>query len=239
MHSRTTIQIRALSLLVGAVVITLIAVCGQSLTQPVGPWVEARYQEVTVWLSKTSNTLSPQKGSSVTSSDKLCCVQKDAQATNTCGDIPPTSQPIAPPNLTATSVASVADVTPATTRFAGKQIAELAADQPFDQRLPRRADQIECEAQTGPAPGTSSVAWNSPANGSPETRIAEATRRLREMGATWYALDPWGSEGNFRFVCKMAIGGSPEFARMFQAVDRDPLRAVERVLQDVTVWRTQ
>ncbi len=69
-------------------------------------------------------------------------------------------------------------------------------------------------------------------------RRAEA--RLRELGATHYTLETWGSDNNrYRFVCKMAIGGNPGVNRYFQAIEDDPWRAMNAVLQQVETWRSQ
>ena len=62
--------------------------------------------------------------------------------------------------------------------------------------------------------------------------------RLRDLGATYYLLETWGNQGQlFRFYCKMAIGGSPNYARYFEATDADPLRAMSAVLEQVETWR--
>ena len=61
--------------------------------------------------------------------------------------------------------------------------------------------------------------------------------RLRQLGATYYLLELWGSEGQYRFYCKMALGGNPDFSRYFEATDSDPLRAMAKVLAQVESWR--
>jgi len=62
--------------------------------------------------------------------------------------------------------------------------------------------------------------------------------RLRELGAVYYLLETWGSEGHwFRFHCKMAIGGNPSYTRHFEATDPEPIQAIGRVLSDVEAWR--
>jgi hypothetical protein len=62
--------------------------------------------------------------------------------------------------------------------------------------------------------------------------------RLRQLGATYYLLESWGSDGAlYRFHCKMAIAGNSRYTRHFEATDREPLRAIGRVLRDVEQWR--
>jgi len=62
--------------------------------------------------------------------------------------------------------------------------------------------------------------------------------RLRQLGASYYLLESWGVQGElFRFYCKMAIGGNPNYTRYFEAVDTDPVRVMAKVLQDVEAWR--
>jgi hypothetical protein len=62
--------------------------------------------------------------------------------------------------------------------------------------------------------------------------------RLRELGATYYLLESWGSQHQlYRFYCKMAIGGNPNYTHYFEATDSEPLRAMARVLRQVETWR--
>ncbi len=58
--------------------------------------------------------------------------------------------------------------------------------------------------------------------------------RLRELGASYYLLESWGSQRQlYRFSCKMAIGGNADFTRYFEAADADPLQAMLQVLRQV------
>ncbi|MGA2616962.1 MAG: hypothetical protein ABSF26_05075 [Thermoguttaceae bacterium] len=62
--------------------------------------------------------------------------------------------------------------------------------------------------------------------------------RLRQLGATYYLLESWGDQKReFRFYCRMAIGGNSQYTRSFWAIDNDPLRAMGQVLQQVETWR--
>jgi hypothetical protein len=63
--------------------------------------------------------------------------------------------------------------------------------------------------------------------------------RLRQLGATYYLLESWGNDQQtYRFYCKMAVGGSAEFTRCFEATDVDPLQAMIKVLRQVEGRRT-
>ena len=78
----------------------------------------------------------------------------------------------------------------------------------------------------------------SPGDAAGLKRFTRIERRLRQLGATYYLLESWGTEGQlFRFHCRMAIGGWPHRNRYFEATDKDPLEAMEQVLQEVQLWR--
>jgi hypothetical protein len=65
-------------------------------------------------------------------------------------------------------------------------------------------------------------------------------KRLRELGATYYLLETWGSSGDrYRFFCKMSLAGDADYNRnrIFQATAADPLRAMQDVLAQVEQWR--
>ncbi len=63
-------------------------------------------------------------------------------------------------------------------------------------------------------------------------------QRLRELGATYFLLESWGSQGQlYRFYCKMAIGGNANYNRYFEATDVDPIRVMSKVLKEVEAWR--
>jgi hypothetical protein len=69
-------------------------------------------------------------------------------------------------------------------------------------------------------------------------RFTYALGRLKELGAVYYLLETWGSEGQrFRFHCKMAIGGNPGYTQHFEATDAEPMQAIARVLSEVEAWR--
>jgi len=86
-------------------------------------------------------------------------------------------------------------------------------------------------AQSGTTMGPSAQADN------PE-RFTQIQRRLRDLGATYYLLETWGDNGEqFRFHCKMPVAGNPNYTRPFEATHRDPLAAMQKVLEQVEAWR--
>ena len=97
---------------------------------------------------------------------------------------------------------------------------------------------------SGAARSSNNVAVATPASaavaGTDGEQFRRAEARLRELGATHYTLETWGSENNkYRFVCKVAVGGNPSVNRYFQSIEDDPWRAMDAVLQQVETWRAQ
>ena len=63
-------------------------------------------------------------------------------------------------------------------------------------------------------------------------------QRLRAMGATHYALETWGPQGDmYRFQCRMSAGHHPGYTRQFEAIDNDALRVMQTVLEEIEAWR--
>ncbi len=63
-------------------------------------------------------------------------------------------------------------------------------------------------------------------------------RRLRQLGATYYLLETWGGQAEcYRFHARMAVGGSPDYVRHFEATDTEALQAMAKVLSQVERWR--
>jgi hypothetical protein len=67
--------------------------------------------------------------------------------------------------------------------------------------------------------------------------FTEIQQRLREYGASHYALESiQGDLGAYRFHCTMALPGTAN-TQEFEATDRDPLHAMAHVLAQVEAWR--
>jgi hypothetical protein len=78
-----------------------------------------------------------------------------------------------------------------------------------------------------------------PAAGTPRTSPFEALAgQLQQLGATYYLLESWGDSGQlYRFHCQVAAQDNPNNARHFEATDADPMRAMQRVVTEVQLWR--
>ena len=69
-------------------------------------------------------------------------------------------------------------------------------------------------------------------------RFAFIQDRLRQLGSTYSLLESWGnSEQLYRFYCRVAVGGNPNYTHYFEATDSDSLEAMARVLGKVEAWR--
>jgi hypothetical protein len=76
------------------------------------------------------------------------------------------------------------------------------------------------------------------AGGGRNDRFTSIQQRLRELGATYFLLESWGSQGQlYRFYCKMAIGGNSNYNRYFEATDADAIQVMSKVLNEVEAWR--
>jgi hypothetical protein len=106
---------------------------------------------------------------------------------------------------------------------------------------PAASNPPEANGPPGPAANTSVYAPRAGAvTGALEQpdRFTEMEHKLREYGATYYLLETWGNDGQlYRFHCRMAVAGNPNYTRHFEATDRDPLTAMSQVLQRVEAWR--
>ena len=91
--------------------------------------------------------------------------------------------------------------------------------------------------QTAGRPGDSHSEAAPPRQSSQE--FSQIQSRLRSLGATYYALETWGTNGQlFRFQCRMAAGHDPGYTRQFEATDTDPLLAMQTVLNEVEAWKS-
>ena len=91
---------------------------------------------------------------------------------------------------------------------------------------------------TAGSAGATAAAGRSPEASATADPFSYTQDRLRKMGATYYLLESWGGQQRlYRFYCKMAVGGNPNYTRYFEAIEPDPLRAMSQVLQQVENWR--
>ncbi len=99
---------------------------------------------------------------------------------------------------------------------------------------PVRGSEMAKDPQLRPLPGAPRVLAAAPMEG----RFAAIQDRLRKLGATYYLLESWGSRDYlYRFYCKVAVGGNPDYTHFFEATHSDPLEAMDEVLRQVEAWR--
>jgi hypothetical protein len=70
----------------------------------------------------------------------------------------------------------------------------------------------------------------------PQITWSEAVRRFHELGIHDFRLEPGKQFGEFYFVCEFAPGRDARVIRRFEAEAREPLLAVEAVLQQIDEW---
>jgi len=111
-------------------------------------------------------------------------------------------------------------------------------------RLPIEVAQFEPMAPAATAvkfqsPAEPALLRNDPSQAvTASDRFAQIQGRLRQLGATYCLLESWGNQPDYyRFFCKMAVAGNPNFVRPFQATHSDPLQAMADVVQQVEAWR--
>jgi hypothetical protein len=167
-------------------------------------------------------------------------------------DASPTSQanPFAPPALASPAMIT-GDVAPANTTVPAGAALPIAV--PAAHQVPA-TDVSPLELHGSPIPVSAATLAPLPAQLTPQTPLPaepqvegppqsnpfrELEQRLRSLGATYYLLESWGTEGNlYRFHVKMAMAGNPNYNRHFEATDADPLTAMSRVLDEVELWRS-
>jgi len=98
---------------------------------------------------------------------------------------------------------------------------------------PNRIDpQVSASAGAVAAPAAQPAALPS------QDRFTIIQARLRELGATYYLLESWGSNGTmYRFHCKMPLAGGDRHFQTFESIGPDPLAAMDTVLNQVEQWR--
>ena len=74
---------------------------------------------------------------------------------------------------------------------------------------------------------------------SPSDQFKYVQDRLRQLGATYFVLETCGdAKHDFRFYCRMSMGGNPRVTKPFWCFDSDPLKAMTGVLKQVEDWQT-
>jgi len=69
-------------------------------------------------------------------------------------------------------------------------------------------------------------------------RLQQIRVELERQGADYIVLESTDGNGNYRFHCDLRVDDRTRETRGFEAVSTDPLAAAERVLAEVSAWRT-
>jgi len=98
--------------------------------------------------------------------------------------------------------------------------------------------QTPVDSQTSAPPPIAPAGQNAPAATSLGSDPFHSIQdRLKELGATYYLLESWGNQQQmYRFYCRMAIGGNPNYTHYFEAMEPDPVQAMLGVLRQVETW---
>ncbi|HEX5444825.1 MAG TPA: hypothetical protein VFW87_13390 [Pirellulales bacterium] len=74
----------------------------------------------------------------------------------------------------------------------------------------------------------------------PNDSFARSERRLRELGATHYRLEIWGSQSElYRCTCNIPLRPRSPAARHFESVEPAPSAAIDAVIRQVEHWRAE
>ncbi len=90
-------------------------------------------------------------------------------------------------------------------------------------------------SDAGPAESESSIG---PLSDAAVARLQEIRGELERLGADYIILETADAGTNYRFHCDVRIDETTRYTRPFEAVSPEPLAAAERVLAEVSSWRT-
>jgi hypothetical protein len=213
---------RALVMMVFLIAIPLAALFGSSLPDAIKALKEGRWPS----LASLTQGTSPAK--------TAAGLEEPPKFEPGAGAASRSASPIPAPATTATEPAPPAtalDPPPASSR-------------PAEGNPPPAAGVVPAHYETAADPGPSPARLSPAAALSPPPPSAAQNdpftlieNRLRQLGATYFLLESRGDQQQqYRFYCKMALGGNPNYTRCFEAVDAEPLRAMSQVLQQVESW---
>jgi hypothetical protein len=141
---------------------------------------------------------------------------------------------------------------------------QLAEREPVEPKAKRRAfglspnalfggrtRETEARAQTEDATEADEQPWGGDQNAEADTEAANvaptsrpgsawqaATRRLKDLGVGNHHLNYFADRDAYRFWCSVNDRSSPTVTRRFEAVESDPLQAIENVLRQVEDWNS-
>jgi hypothetical protein len=256
-QSSTVATFRALAMLICVILVLVAAVCGTSCPNVVKAIQNGRWPTLADFRGgndSSSNTLG--EAPRYVAPSGAGTAAPNGQPMNGCGaQAPPMATPALPmasPLPTESGQSPVvaanynAPIPPSQAGAAGQstsfpQNRELAGGQNRDLTpVPQGSPGPSPLGQGGSPTGRESTGASPSPSGpmSPDDQFTRIHQRLRELGATYYLLESWGDQKHeFRFYCKMSIGGNPHVTQPFWYIDTDPLKAMTQVLQQVEDWR--
>ena len=114
-------------------------------------------------------------------------------------------------------------------RLIGSSFLQTNAAWPM-QSVPAPMQRAEISPKTARLP--------SPLPESSRHSFSELENRLKQLGAKYYRLEKWGSNGElYRFSCYVTPSGTQQYQKHFQAIDSDELRVMESVIRDIEHWK--
>ena len=234
-QSSTTVALRALVMLVCLVVVPVVAIFGTSIPDAVKRPVE-RYFGISLG--------SPPP---LSEAPRFLPNAATAPPAVVSTDVPPaamppvaSSAPLTPPNVAVLVNPLGSSQSPAwDADRASSAIIPAGYQAPVEPAKPGQPMVAVGGAPLQSPYGSDSTATVCPSAVSGENdRFTLIQQRLRDLGATYFLLESWGSQGQlYRFYCKMAIGGNSNYNRYFEATDPDAIRVMSKVLNEVEAWR--
>lgn len=220
MHSSASVTCRALAMLTCAIAIPLVAIFG-------GPLCDLGHR---LWTAGKAET--PQHAEQLGSDAPRfeCSIPVDVRGSAWAAPSNPPRWPDANSQRQEGPAAQGSSVASSAAHRTRDSIANASAVEPNQRPLASAPRQEAILASYETAAG------HQPRPVCPD-EAENIQRRLRQLGAVYYVLESWGSEGNYRFACRIAIDGNPEYTRYFEATGRDGLSVMSRVLQQVEAWR--
>lgn len=138
--------------------------------------------------------------------------------------------------------------TPVAGSFAAQSRQGAHGNAPLDPHVPAEAVQPTsdpnyspsslCTPPQGALPAGVPALVQAEGTGASSDMFVAIQSRLQQLGAVYYLLETWGSDpACYRFYARMAVAGNRNVTRHFEAVDRIPIRAMQRVLETVERWK--
>jgi hypothetical protein len=77
-----------------------------------------------------------------------------------------------------------------------------------------------------------------PLDAQSESRLVQIRQELEKLGAEYILLETTDDSNQYRFHCQLRLDPRTPYTRAFEATGSDPLGAAEKVLGEVSQWRS-